>query len=98
MREMNGKAIVFKAGAAVNRIDKSNFKVNGDYIIYANSIRPQLLRVVYTDLRWSLAAVKILEALTLAIKKVEGQDTLDEFKRACKEFDSVISGMNGGGS
>lgn len=95
---MDGKVVVFKAGAAVNRIDKSNFKVNDDYIIYANSIRPQLLRVVYSDLRWSRAAVKILEALTLAIKKVEGQDTLDEFKRACKEFDSVISGMNGGGS
>ncbi|GEM_PF-6921309 len=95
---MNGKQIVLKAGGAVNYIDKRKFKVNADYIRYANDIKPQLLRVVWTDLQWSLAAAKILEALTLAIKKVEGQDVLDEFKRACKEFDSVISGMNGGDS
>ncbi|WP_285395982.1 hypothetical protein [Lysinibacillus sp. fls2-241-R2A-57] len=95
---MNGKQIVAKAGGAVNYIDKHNFKVDVDYIRYANDIKTGLLQAVVTDAQWSLAAGKILEALTLAIKQVEGQDVLDDFKRVCKEFDYVISGMNGGGS
>ncbi|WP_374965508.1 hypothetical protein [Lysinibacillus sp. RS5] len=95
---MDGKQIVAKAGGAVNYIDKHNFKVDADYIRYANDIKPLLLQVVVRNPQWSLAAGKILEALTLAIKQVEGQDVLEEFKRVCKEFDSVISAMNGGGS
>ena len=95
---MNGKQVVAKAGGAVNYIDKHNFKVNADYIRYANDIKPLLLQVVVSDPQWSLAAGKILEALTLAIKQVEGQAVLGDFKRVCKEFDSVISGMNGGDS
>ena len=92
---MNGKQVVAKAGGAVNYIDKRRFKVNADYIRYANDIKPLLLQVVVSDARWSRAAAKMLEALTLAIKQVEGQDVQVEFKRVCKEFDSVISDMNG---
>jgi len=95
---MNGKQIVAKAGGAINYIDKHNFKVDADYIRYANDIKPLLLQVVVTDTQWSLAAAKILEALTLAIKQVEEQDVLADFRRVCQEFDCVISGMNGGDS
>lgn len=95
---MNSKQIVVKAGGIVNFIDKYKFKVNADYIRYANDIKPLLLQVVVSDAQWSLAAGKILEALMLAIKQAEGQDVQAEFKRACKEFDSVISNMNGGKS
>ncbi|WP_249645988.1 MULTISPECIES: hypothetical protein [unclassified Lysinibacillus] len=95
---MDGKQIVVKAGGAVNYINKHKFKVSAEYIRYANDIKPLLLQVVVSDAHWSLAAGKILEALMLAIKQVEGQDAQAEFKRACKEFDSIVSNMNGGKS
>lgn len=95
---MNAKQIVTKAGGAVNFIDSNNFKVNVDYIRYVNDVKPLLLKVVVSDVTWSLAAGKILEALVLAIKQVEGQDVLDEFRRVCKEFDAVIREMGGGKS
>ncbi|MBG9456735.1 hypothetical protein ABE61_22660 [Lysinibacillus sphaericus] len=95
---MNGKQVVVKAGGAVNYIDKRKFKVNADYIRYANGIKPLLLQVVVSDPQWSRAAAKMLEALVLATKQAEGQDVIEEFKRVCKEFDSVVSDMIGGKS
>lgn len=95
---MNSKQIVTKAGGAVNYIDKHKFKVSADYIRYTNDIKPLLLRVVVSDAQWSLAAGKILEALNLAIIQVEGQEVQEEFKRVCKEFDFILSDMNGGKS
>lgn len=90
--------IIFKAGAAINEIVRKEGKVKPDFIMYADSIKPELLAVGIKYQTVAKLIETMLKCLNYAVKYAKGDlNSRQKCLTLSGEFDALIKLQSGRG-